>query len=412
MKLLGTIEFNEDLVNKKYVDDAIIENAEVFVAVYEQTTYADVIAAIDANKVIMLDMPANHNLFNITHATYTNGGNAIMYAIFKMNNRSTLMTATLTPQNQWTVTHTDLQEKLVSGTNIKTINNESLLGAGNIDIQGGGGGDDVYVVTPDTTSKTLHDVLYNKKVLLYKINDGKYRPVLGFYDLYDTRTKNVYLTINLNFQVGVGNVYQVIEFKETGASGGPVEYKVQDKLVSGTNIKTINNQSLLGSGNINIQGGGTVDTAMSDTSENAVQNKVIKSYVDAADTNLQTQLDTLTGRVGQNFEVGKEKWYGTYTDENGETFQVYSKVVYIPALPATAGITTYSHGVSNIKQILSIYGFTTDGFVLNAPRQVVADNITIYQASKSASNQTFSIEVGKDRSSKKAYVVMIYAKNN
>lgn len=30
----------------------------------------------------------------------------------------------------------------------------------------------------------------------------------------------------------------------------------QDKLVSGTNIKTINNQSLLGSGNINISGGG------------------------------------------------------------------------------------------------------------------------------------------------------------
>lgn len=30
----------------------------------------------------------------------------------------------------------------------------------------------------------------------------------------------------------------------------------QDLLVSGTNIKTINNQSLLGSGNINIQGGG------------------------------------------------------------------------------------------------------------------------------------------------------------
>lgn len=32
------------------------------------------------------------------------------------------------------------QEALVSGTNIKTINNQSLLGSGNIDIQGGGGG--------------------------------------------------------------------------------------------------------------------------------------------------------------------------------------------------------------------------------------------------------------------------------
>lgn len=33
----------------------------------------------------------------------------------------------------------------------------------------------------------------------------------------------------------------------------------QDKLVSGTNIKTINNESLLGSGNISISGGGSID---------------------------------------------------------------------------------------------------------------------------------------------------------
>jgi hypothetical protein len=41
------------------------------------------------------------------------------------------------------------QEKLVSGTNIKTINNQSLLGSGNISVGGSGGGlsfDDVYPV--------------------------------------------------------------------------------------------------------------------------------------------------------------------------------------------------------------------------------------------------------------------------
>ena len=55
----------------------------------------------------------------------------------------------------------------------------------------------------------------------------------------------------------------------------------QDKLISGTNIKTINNQSLLGSGNIEISAPSiTVDTTMSDTSTNPVQNKVIKAYVD------------------------------------------------------------------------------------------------------------------------------------
>ena len=120
----------------------------------------------------------------------------------------------------------------------------------------------------------------------------------------------------------------------------------------------------------------------------------------------------LGARVGSNLAIGVERPYGTYTDENGVTYKTYSKIIYIPALPSSAGITTYEHGIDNIRQILDIYGFTTDGFVLNAPRQTVSDNITIYQASKNANNKTFSIEVGKDRSSKKAYVTVIYAKNN
>lgn len=40
------------------------------------------------------------------------------------------------------------QAALVSGTNIKTINNQSILGSGNIDIQGGGGG---TIIISDTT---------------------------------------------------------------------------------------------------------------------------------------------------------------------------------------------------------------------------------------------------------------------
>lgn len=73
--------------------------------------------------------------------------------------------------NYWTTAQTQsaiteatsgLQETLVSGTNIKTINNESLLGSGNIDIQGGGkaisGGTNISVTTgetADTVSCTL-----------------------------------------------------------------------------------------------------------------------------------------------------------------------------------------------------------------------------------------------------------------
>lgn len=54
----------------------------------------------------------------------------------------------------------------------------------------------------------------------------------------------------------------------------------QDNLVSGTNIKTLNNESLLGSGNI------SYDAALSDVSTNAVQNKVLKEKIDELTYNL------------------------------------------------------------------------------------------------------------------------------
>lgn len=56
----------------------------------------------------------------------------------------------------------------------------------------------------------------------------------------------------------------------------------QQKLVSGTNIKTINGQSILGKGNITIEGGSsvTVDPALSATSENPVQNKVVNAALE------------------------------------------------------------------------------------------------------------------------------------
>ena len=49
------------------------------------------------------------------------------------------------------------QDNLVSGTNIKTINSQSLLGSGNIVISGGGGTQNVFIqeTEPEITSDSL-----------------------------------------------------------------------------------------------------------------------------------------------------------------------------------------------------------------------------------------------------------------
>lgn len=139
----------------------------------------------------------------------------------------------------------------------------------------------------------------------------------------------------------------------------------------------------------------------------------LSSLTTSSKRNIVEALNEVNSKVGMNLEVGVEKWYGTYT-EDGVTYQVYTKTIKIDALPATAGITNYPHGITGIKQILSAYGFGTNGFVLNAPRRTTQDIISIYQVQKGSatSEGNIAIEVGKDRSNMGAYIVLIYAKNN
>lgn len=56
------------------------------------------------------------------------------------------------------------QDALVSGSNIKTINNQSLLGSGNINISGGGGSGVVYVNVTGTSSNLSADKTFSEVV--------------------------------------------------------------------------------------------------------------------------------------------------------------------------------------------------------------------------------------------------------
>ena len=162
------------------------------------------------------------------------------------------------------------QDTLVSGTNIKTINNQSLLGEGNITIEGGS-----TITVDKEMSKTSENPVQNKVITA----------TLDNYALAsDIPTKTSQLTNDSGFlseHQDISGKLDTSVFENYSADTDSKITDKQDALVSGTNIKTINNQSLLGEGNITIEGGGsvTVDTEMSDTSENPVQNKVITAAI-------------------------------------------------------------------------------------------------------------------------------------
>lgn len=148
---------NQGKVLKGYVDD-LYDNLDTKVNKIEPTSSRDFLHTLESGDTFRV-LFAGGEIFKVTHTdVYLNGQSFSTYSNTISGQISTL-------SGKYTNLYTNKQDKLVSGTNIKTVNGTSLLGSGNV--------------------------------------------------------------------------------------------TVQETLVSGTNIKTINNQSILGSGNITISAGGT-----------------------------------------------------------------------------------------------------------------------------------------------------------
>ena len=204
----------------------------------------------------------------------------------------------------------------------------------------------------------------------------------------------------------------------------------QDALVSGTNIKTINNESLLGSGNITISGGGTptdvqingtsitsnnvanivtnstynassnkiatmsdiptVDNELSTTSENPVQNKVITNaladkqdvLIEGDGITIEYKSKTTDTRSNATIvTVGNKRWQGVaygngvYVAVGNDGYVAYSSDGSTWSTPTTVGSQSwYSITFANNKFVaVGNNGYTTtttDGVTWTTPVQV------------------------------------------
>lgn len=129
------------------------------------------------------------------------------------------------------------QDTLVSGTNIKTINGESILGNGDIVIEGG---------TGDVTQQ------YVDEQLALKVDKTAYEADKATFALKTEIPSIEGLASKEELQNGLEGKQDKGDYALKSELSGK-----QDTLVSGENIKTINGQTLLGEGNIEIQGGGS-----------------------------------------------------------------------------------------------------------------------------------------------------------
>lgn len=188
--------------------------------------------------------------------------------------------------------------------------------------------DYAFVSTTDTAGNTLYD--------RYKWNGSEW--------LFEYELNNSSFTAVQWAAINSGATTAVVELAQsalqpsdniselnndagyiTGISSSDVTsalgYTPQDTLVSGTNIKTINNVSLLGSGNIEI--GGTIDTEISTSSTNAVQNKAIANYIISRGENL---VSNGFASLGNNYNFSEFVFDGSDTYGAGGCFSYTSTV--------------------------------------------------------------------------------------
>ena len=118
-------------------------------------------------------------------------------------------------------------------------------------------------------------------------------PLSGIFDPENYVSVSDFNAYTASTETAIGGKVDTSTYEAyTAATDTAIQGK-QETLVSGINIKTINNNSLLGSGDIHIEAQGVIDTEMSNTSENAVQNKVIKAYADTKNPMIGIDGETL-----------------------------------------------------------------------------------------------------------------------
>lgn len=201
------------------------------------------------------------------------------------------------------------QDLLVSGTNIKTINSQSLLGEGNILIDSCSNIPYLFINSSTHLSgdfSAVKNAIANKTPFeLYYVN------ILGYNDVAAPEVcfvsgENIQATFHFESTTANHTVVQTT-ITPTGVSADTSYHSYQEQLVSGTNIKTINGESILGEGNLEISGsGGTTDyTQLTNKPQiNSVElsgNKSLSdlgiqpagNYIEAG-TGTQTQINTIT----------------------------------------------------------------------------------------------------------------------
>lgn len=208
------------------------------------------------------------------------------------------------------------QDLLVSGTNIKTINSQSLLGEGNIEIESGSNIPFLFINSTTHLSgdfSAVKNAIANKTPFeLYYVN------ILGYGDIAAPEVcfvsgENIQATFHFESTTANHTVVQTT-ITPTGVSANTSYHSYQEQLVSGTNIKTINGESILGEGNLEISGGGGTTDYTQLTNKPQINSVELSGNKSLSDLGIPTKTSELTNDSGFLTSIPDE--YVTETELN------------------------------------------------------------------------------------------------
>ena len=249
-----------------------------------------------------------------------------------------------------------VQATLVSGTNIKSVNNNTLLGAGNLELS-------TYLTYPNgwttngTTAAFCADIAADSSAVAGKA-------YLGEVTLSDLPASMANGEIVVEIMDGTTAADKVIVLSLKSGNVSPYAWQYvywnngsnisgwktwQEPLVSGTNIKTVNGTSLLGSGDI------TTEAIQTDTMPTAAVGELGKVY-------------QFIGTTDANYTHGY--FYECVSDGgNPATYSWINVQVQASSggAPTTATATLAVNDWSSNTQTVSVTGVTASNTVFVAP---------------------------------------------
>lgn len=260
---------------------------------------------------------------------------------------------------------------------------------------------DVYLVSPSGTSQDfvvarLENVAFNA---YSDLDEARFDAIFYFKGITEAYTKTTYKAIGEDLSIPGDATWKLSQVLENPSTEDLID-ALQEKLVSGTNIKTINSQSLLGNGDITIGGGGTqtdvqingdsivasdVANILTETAYDSSTNKLAtvadlpdtSDFIDKDVNNLTNYSLTTTLQANKSITKGIEYivgtqasatnlWTGTSTDTGCSSGTLYTGKVIIYHLPvagsssaATLNLTLPDGTTTGAKNVYRLATTTT-----------------------------------------------------